>query len=113
MVRQFFLKAGRRYDRSQNHEDDQENEQDVRERRDVDLRHHVVVLLRREKRHSLLLRRLVEIGRDRLADVVEVQHLGELIGGHDRVLIVRLDPRLEVVEEYDRDDGDDETRGRG
>src|SRR5487761_2654751 len=54
--------------------------------------------------------RLVEVRRDRRARVVEVQHLGELIGGHDHVLIERLDPRLEVVEENDGDDRDEQAR---
>ena len=57
-------------------------------------------------------RRLVELGRDRRAGVVEVQHLGELIGRDDHLLVVVLDARLEEVEEHDRDDGDDQT-GRG
>src|SRR5579872_7100567 len=55
--------------------------------------------------------RLVELGRNRSAAVVEVQHFGKLVGG-DRHLFGRsLDPRLEVVEENDGDDGDEQTGG--
>src|SRR5581483_1168544 len=56
---------------------------------------------------------LIQVGGNRRAGIVEVQHLGELVGRNDHLLIVVLDARLEVVEKDDRDDGDDQTAGGG
>ena len=57
--------------------------------------------------------RLVEVGRNRGARVVEVQHFGHLVGRDDHLLVIGLDARLEIVEEDDRDDGDDKNGRRG
>src|ERR1035437_311973 len=57
--------------------------------------------------------RLVQVGLERGAGVVEVEHFGELVGRDDHLLVVRLDPGLEVVEENNRGDGHEQAGRRG
>src|SRR5690348_11533046 len=64
---------------------------------------------RRGGRGTLLRSGGVQLGGDRRARVVEVEHLGQLVGGDDHLLVVRLDPRLEVVEETHGEDGHQEA----